>query len=237
MSEWKARRFWKAAQVVRAADGYGVELDGRPVRTPAKALLVLPTKSLANRIAAEWDAQEDEIVPRSMPFTRSANAALDKVTPQHAEVASLIAAYGDSDLLCYRATAPESLVARQIAHWDPLLNWAREVLDAPLQPVCGVMHSPQDPAVLKRLHGRVQAMDAFTLTAFHDLVSISGSLILGFATLHAHLPAEHLWALSRLDEAWQAEQWGEDEEAAEVAQAKRSDFLHANAFYNLARRA
>lgn len=233
MSEWKARRFWKAAQVVAAEGGYGVALDGRPVRTPAKALLVVPTAPLAQRIAAEWDAQGDEIAPRSMPFTRSANAALDKVRVQHGEVAELVAAYGDADLLCYRATGPDSLVRRQAEQWDPILQWAERALDAPLRPISGLMHSPQDPAVLSRLSARVHAMDPFTLTAFHDLVSLSGSLVLGFAALHDHLPAERLWALSRLDEDWQAEQWGEDEEAGETAMAKRSEFLHAKNFSTL----
>ena len=236
MTEWKAKRFWKNANVVSVEAGFTVELDDRPVKTPLKNLLVVPTHALAHAIESEWDAQGEKVDPLSMPYTRSANAAIDKVSTQHSEVADLIAAYGDADLLCYRASSPDSLVARQSAEWDPLLAWAADALDAPLTPVSGVMHSPQDPAVLQRLSARVHAMDAFTLTAFHDLVGMSGSLVLGFAALYDHRPAQELWRLSRIDEIWQAEQWGEDEEALEIAQKKENDFLHAKSFQNLAQK-
>ncbi len=235
MSAWKAKRFWKEVNVVPADGGYTVHLDNRPVRTPAKAALVVPTRTMAQEIAAEWDAQEGQIAPATMPTTRSANAAIDKVTHQHAEVADLIAAYGDADLTCYRADGPEALVARQVEAWDPLLDWAESVLNVRLNPVTGVIHAPQDGAALQRLSARVHAMDAFALTAFHDLVSLTGSLIIGFAATHDLHPPETLWRLSRIDEIWQEEQWGEDEEAAEMAARKESDFLHAKRFHDLAR--
>ncbi len=235
MSEWKAKRFWKAASVADAPGGYTVELDGRLVKTPAKALLAVPSHALATRIAEEWDSQGEVVDPLSMPYTRSANAAIDKVTHQHAEVAQLLADYGDADLLCYRAERPDSLIARQTVAWDPVLDWAAEALDARLIPRTGVIHKPQSPEALARLSARVQAMDAFTLTAFHDLVGMSGSLILGFAALYDHKPVADIWKLSRLDELWQAEQWGDDEEALELAAKKESDFLHAKSFHDLAR--
>jgi chaperone required for assembly of F1-ATPase len=235
MSEWKAKRFWKNATVAFEGDGFGVLLDGRPVRTPAKSPLVLPTRALAEAIAAEWDAQQGSIDPRSMPFTRSANAAIDKVAVQHGEVAQMIADYGDSDLLCYRAPAPAELVARQQEMWDPLLEWAADVLDARLHTASGVVHVPQDPAALDRLSQRVHAMDSFALAAFHDLVSLSGSLILGFAGTLDHLEIERLWQISRLDEDWQIEQWGADEDAAILAATKRLAFLHAKRFHDLSR--
>lgn len=236
MSEWRPKRFWCDAEVIAQQNGFAVTLDGRPVRTPGKALLVVPTERLARAIAAEWDAQGAEIDPLSMPYTRSSNAALDKVGPQHAEVAEMIAAYGDCDLLCYRATAPQSLVERQAEAWDPILAWAGDVLEAPLRPVPGVIHAPQDPEVLARLSAQVHAMDAFTLTAFHDLVGMSGSLVLGFAAMLDHRTADEIWRLSRVDELWQAEQWGVDEEAEEIAAGKQSDYLHAKSFYDLAQR-
>jgi len=235
MSGWKAKRFWTSATVVDAADGFTVHLDGRPVRTPAKSPLILPTRSMATAIADEWDAQQGTIDPRSMPLTRSANAAIDKVAVQHGEVAQMIADYGDSDLLCYRAPAPSELVARQAQLWDPLLDWAAQILDAQLQTASGVVHIPQDAVVLDRLSHRVHAMDSFALAAFHDLVSLSGSLILGFAATEDHLPADELWRLSRLDEDWQAEQWGADDDAAAMAETKRLAFLHAKRFYDLSR--
>lgn len=235
MSEWKAKRFWTSATVADAPGGFTVQLDGRPVKTPARALLVVPSPALADRIALEWDAQTGLVDPNAMPFTRSANAAIDKVTHQHGEVADLLAAYGDADLLCYRASQPQSLVDRQSAAWDPVLDWAAREMDAPLCPVTGVIHQPQDSAVLERLSARVHGLDAFALTAFHDLVSLSGSLILGFAALSDYRPAADIWALSRIDELWQAEQWGTDDEALELAARKQSDFLHAKTFHDLAR--
>ena len=234
MSEWTPKRFWKEASVAPAEGGFTIQLDGRPVKTPAKTLLVVPSEALASAIAAEWQAQDKVTDPRTMPYTRSANAALDKVAHQHREVAELIAAYGDADLLCYRAAGPESLIARQADAWDPPLAWAQEALGVSLKPVSGVIHVPQDPAALRTLSDRVNAMDAFTLTAVHDLVGMSGSLILGFAALYEYRPAAEIWRLSRVDETWQAEQWGEDDEAMEVAARKESDFLHAKSFHDLA---
>lgn len=234
MSEWRARRFWTEVRVTEAEGGYAIRLDARPVRTPAKKPLVVPSRALAQEIAAEWAAQEGEIAPAEMPLTRAANAVIDKVTHQHDEVAALIAAYGDSDLICYRAKAPAGLVRRQSAAWDPLIDWAARVLGARLRPVTGVMHAPQDPEALAVLSRRVHAMDIYRLTAFHDLVGLSGSLIIGFAAAHDVQPAAALWKLSRVDETWQQEQWGVDEEARRQAAAKESDFLNAKAFYDLA---
>ncbi|MEQ9675661.1 MAG: ATP12 family protein [Roseovarius indicus] len=234
MSEWKAKRFWKEAQVVEAEGGYAVELDGRPVRTPLKSAMTLPSRAMAEAVAAEWDAQEGEIRPVSMPVTRAANAAIDKVTRQHGEVAEMLAAYGDSDLLCYRADSPQELVERQAEAWDPLLDWADATFGARLIPVEGVMHAPQNPRALERLAAPVHAMDAFRLTAFHDLVGISGSLVIGLAAIHEVKDIGTLWRLSRIDETWQEEQWGIDEDARAQAAMKESDFYAAKRFHDLA---
>lgn len=236
MSEWALKRFWKAAEVALEADGYTVTLDGRGIRTPAKARLVVPTEALAQAIAAEWQAQDAKVNPATMPFTRMTNSALDKVAPQHAEVAGMLADYGDSDLLCYRAQAPEALVERQRAAWDPLLDWAEEVYGARLAPVAGVMHRPQDADAVARLSREVHAQTAFQLAAFHDLVSMSGSLVIGLAVVRGARSAEEAWTLSRIDEHWQQEQWGADEEASEIAGAKRGEFIHAAVFHALASR-
>lgn len=233
MSEWKAKRFWTEASVVPCEGGFTVELDGRPVKTPLKTLLVVPTRAMAEVIAAEWDAQEGEIKPATMPVTRAANAALDKVTHQHAEVVTLLAAYGDSDLLCYRADSPQELVQRQAEAWDPLLDWAEAALGARLEPRTGVMHASQDPRALNHLSKQVHAMDPFCLTAFHDLVALTGSLVLAFAAIHERSDMATLWALSRLDEIYQQEQWGVDEEAAELSAWKESEFVAAKRFYDL----
>lgn len=234
MSGWKAKRFWKDVQVVPAQTGYSVQLDGRPVKTPAKTLLVVPSAQFAEAIATEWDAQEGEVNPQTMPFTRSANAALDKVAPQFREVADMVAAYGGTDLLCYRAPNPQELIARQAQAWDPLLDWAEAEFGARLQVGHGVMHVAQDMAALQPLYAQVHAMTPYQLTGFHDLVGISGSLIVGLAVARGHVDAAHGWAISRLDEMWQAEQWGRDEEAEELAEMKRQDFLHAKRVFDLA---
>lgn len=235
MSEWKAKRFWTAASVVPIDGGFTVHLDSRAVKTPAKTPLIVPTRAMAAAIAAEWDAQEGQIDPRTMPVTRSANAAIDKVAVQHPEVAQMIADYGDSDLLCYRAPGPVELIERQAQMWDPLLDWAEATLGVRLSTATGVVHVPQDHRHLTELSARVHAMDNFTLAAFHDLVSLSGSLILGFAVLMDHRSADEIWHLSRLDEEWQIEQWGADEDAAAMAETKRLAFLHAKFFLDLAR--
>ncbi|MBS0125633.1 ATP12 family chaperone protein [Thetidibacter halocola] len=234
MSEWAPKRFWKSAEVTPQGAGWAVTLDGRPVRTPAKTPLVVPTEALARQIAAEWDAQEARVNPATMPFTRMSNSALDKVTLQHAEVADMLGAYGDADLLCYRADHPEELVSRQADAWDPVLDWAGAALGARLVPRLGVIHAPQDAAALARLSARVHTLDAFRLAAFHDLVSLTGSLILGFATAERLHDPDTLWSLSRIDETWQAEQWGADEEAQATAEYKRGEFNHAATYFQLA---
>ncbi|WP_420568416.1 ATP12 family chaperone protein [Thalassovita sp.] len=233
MSAWKAKRFWKETKAAEAERGFTVLLDGRSVKTPAKTPLIVPTMAMAEAIAAEWDAQEDEVQPLTMPVMRGANAALDKVTHQFDEVAAMLAEYGATDLLCYRAESPRELIDRQAQSWDPLLDWAAEALGARLGSAQGVMFVSQDAAALEKLHDLVRQMTPFELAAFHDLVGISGSLILGFAAVRDHLPIEQIWDLSRVDETWQAEQWGVDDEAAEQAAMKRKEFLRAKRFYEL----
>ncbi|MCF6233446.1 MAG: ATPase [Rhodobacteraceae bacterium] len=233
MSEWKAKRFWKEARVVEDGARFAVELDGRRVKTPAKAALEMPTRGMAQAVAAEWDAQEGVIDPRGMPFTRSANAAIDKVAHQHGEVADMLAGYGDADLLCYRAEAPVELVAHQAQEWDPALGWARDALGVDLEVFKGVVHHPQSTSDIAGLTARVHRMGNFHLAAFHDLVSLSGSLILGFGAALGWRGADDIWKLSQLDEIWQAQQWGADEEAQKMSEAKRQAFLHAKAFFDL----
>lgn len=236
MAGWNTKRkFWKEASVAEQDGTYAVLLDGRGLKTPAKTPVVAPTEAIAKAIAAEWDAQVEEIDPLTMPVTLWANAALDKVALQHAEVADMLADYGGTDLLCYRADNPQELVARQAELWDPILDWAADQLDARLIPVQGVMFQSQDAAALERLRSRVHAFSNFELSAFHDLVALSGSLILGFAAVQELRPIEELWNLSRVDELWQEEQWGRDEEAFELAETKKQAFIQAQLNFNLCR--
>ena len=236
MSDWKAKRFWTSTSVVESEKGFGVTLDERPVRTPAKAPLVVPTKSLAEAIAAEWDAQDKIINPLSMPFTRSANAAIDKVAVMRAEVIEELAGFGGTDLLCYRAEAPEELRRRQADAWDPWLTWSANALDAPLVAGKGVMHIEQPERSLERLANHVAEFDDFQLTGLHDLVALSGSLVLALAIARDRLAPARAWDLSRIDEDWQISQWGEDEEAAALAAQKFAAFEHAARFFRMSLR-
>jgi chaperone required for assembly of F1-ATPase len=229
------RRFWKSAAVKPVAAGFAVTLDGQELRTPEGAPLVVPTAAFAAAIAAEWDALAAEIDPERLPLTRAANSAIDRVMRRREAVVDAIAAYGGSDLLCYRADAPEGLVARQAAGWDPWLQWSARMLGAPLVAVTGVMPRNQPPASLAALHAAVAAEDAFALTALHELVALSGSLVLGLAVARGALDAGEAWELSRIDETWQAEQWGLDAEAETAAELRRAAFLRARDLLDLLR--
>jgi chaperone required for assembly of F1-ATPase len=233
MSAWAAKRFWKAATVEACEGGFTIRLDARPVKTPAKQPLVLPTLAMAQALAVEWDAQDGVIKPETMPLTRAANSSIDKVVPNFEAVVDELAGYGGSDLLCYRAEGPEPLVARQAAGWDPLLAWAKDVLHAPLNVTAGVIPVAQPAESVQRLRAHVARHSAFHLAALHDLVAITGSLVLALAVARGHLTAEQAFALSRIDETWQAEQWGEDEEAARAEAVRKAALLDAERFYGL----
>lgn len=221
------KRFWTEVHVAETPGGFGVRLDARVLRTPAKAELVVPTRALAEAIAAEWRAVEGEIRPEALPFTRAANVAVDRIAADPGPLVAHLASYGETDLLCYRAEAPVGLRARQAAAWDPALAWAARDLGAPLAVTEGVAHRAQDPASLAALHAAVGAHDAFALTALSELVTLSGSLVLGLAVARGALGAPEAWAAARLDETWQEEQWGVDDEAAEMARIRENDFLRA----------
>jgi chaperone required for assembly of F1-ATPase len=229
------KRFWREVSVEARAGGFAIRLDRRPLRTPAKAPCLLPTRALAEAVAAEWAVVEAEVDPAAMPLTRAANSAIDRVIPEREAVAALVAAYGEADLICYRAPHPAGLARRQAGAWDPLVAWADEALGARLGVVVGVVHVAQPPESLARLDAAVRAHGAWELTALHDLVSISGSLVLGLAVSHGRLDAEAVWPLSRIDEDWQIEEWGEDDEAAAVAARRQADFTNAARLLELVR--
>jgi len=227
------RRFWKLAEVVEAEDGFGIALDGRPVKTPARADLTVPTWALAAAIAAEWSDCGETVDPRAMPLTGLANAAIDRVGPDNASFAAGLASYGESDLTCYRAEGPEALVARQSESWDVLLAWARRRYDVDFACVSGVMHVPQPKETLRKLGHAVATLDAFRLAALSPLVTIGGSLVAGLAVLEEMMPAEDAWEAVSLDERWQMEQWGDDPEARAALESRRSEFLAAARFLAL----
>ena len=234
MSEWALKRFWRAVSVEPRDSGFEVLLDGRQVKTPAKRVLLLPSAQIADHVAAEWEAQVETVDPTTMPWTRSSNAAVDKVATQRAEVAAHLAEYAGTDLLSYRATGPQALVDRQTAGWDPLLTWLGQRYDVRLSVTSGVMPVQQTSDSVRRLAETMQPMTDFQLTAFHDLVTLTGSFVLALAATEGKAPPEQLWELSRLDETFQIEQWGEDEEATELAAIKKSAFFHAHEFFHAA---
>jgi chaperone required for assembly of F1-ATPase len=224
------KRFYKKAE----ANGDGaILLDGRPVRTPGRAPLALPTEALAGAIADEWNMQGDAIDPRAMPLTGLANAAIDRVAPDARAFADGLAAYGESDLLCYRAEGPDRLAARQSELWDPILGWAQQRYDAVFELAMGVIHMPQPPETVARLRAAVAARDPFRLAGLSPLVTISGSLIVALALAEGAISLDAAWAAATLDEQWQAEQWGEDSEAAAALANRRRDFAAAARFLAL----
>jgi chaperone required for assembly of F1-ATPase len=233
MSEWAAKRFWTEATVGEEAGAHVVLLDGRPIRTPSRALLVLPTHALAAAVAEEWDRQEEIIRPTTMPMSRFANTAQDRVAPEFDAVARMVAAYGETDLLCYRADAPEGLVRRQREAWDPLLDWAAERFGARLCPTVGVVPVAQPAAALDRLAAAVGDRSPWRLTALHELVVLTGSLVAGLAVAEGARTPDEAWILSRIDEDWQISQWGSDSEAEASAARRRAEFLDAVRFDRL----
>ncbi len=235
MTGWAAKRFWKDVRVDSVEGGFEVRLDGRPVRTPGKSPLILPTRALGQRLAAEWEAQEDKIDPETMPATRMANSAIEKVMPQLAAVAGHLLSYGGTDLLCYRADGPDGLVARQAELWDPWLDWADAALGARLRVTAGIIPVEQPQDALAALSAELALFDAFELAAVHDLVSLPGSLILGLAAARQAAEPELLWQAARLDELWQIDQWGEDDLAEAANAQKMQAFEDAALFLRLSR--
>ncbi len=224
------KRFYRIASV--GADNL-VLLDGRPVRTPGRAPLAPPNARLAGAIADEWNAQGETIAPRAMPLTGLANAAIDRIAPAKEAFAAGLAAYGESDLLCYRAEGPAPLVARQAAHRDPLLDWARGRYDIAFAVTAGVTHKPQPPETVERLGAAVHARDPFALAGLSPLVTVSGSLVIALALAEGAVGLDRAWAAAALDEQWQAEQWGEDGDAAKALAGRRRDFEAGARFLSL----
>jgi chaperone required for assembly of F1-ATPase len=227
------KRFWKSAAAVKADGGYAVELDGRPVKTPARAELAVPTAALAEAIAAEWNEAPDEVDPRAMALTGLANAAIDRVAADKDAFAASLARYGESDLTCYRAEGPETLVKRQAESWDVLLGWARRRYDVDFATCSGVTHVPQPEETVRKLGHAVASLDAFQLAGLSPLVTIGGSLVAGLAVLEKMMPATEAWEAVSLDDRWQMEQWGADAEAEAALDARRRDFLAGARFLEL----
>jgi chaperone required for assembly of F1-ATPase len=229
------KRFYQKAGIMPAAGGYGVALDGRPIKTPAKQNLTVPSTALATAIAEEWEAQQGDIRPAEMPLTRLASTAIDRVMPQRVAIVQQIADYAGTDLVCYRAMRPPELAARQHAVWQPLVDWAALRYDAPLAVTAGVIPKSQPTASLRAFAAAVAAQDDFALAALHVATGACGSLIIALALLEARLDAAEAFAASQLDESFQIEAWGEDEEQTRRRRALAADIAAAAQFVSLLR--
>lgn len=227
------KRFWKQAEAVPVDSSWAVELDGRPLRTPARELLLVPTKALADAVAAEWNAVEERVDPRAMPFAGLANAAVDRIAPDKETFAAGLARYAEGDLACYRTDSPRGLVERQAESWDALLAWARRRFDVDFRTTIGIVHVDQPVATLERLAHAVAALDSFRLAALSPLVTIGGSLVAALGVLEGAFAPQDAWNAVSLDERWQLEQWGADAEAQAALDNREREFLAAAKFLEL----
>jgi chaperone required for assembly of F1-ATPase len=227
------KRFWKQAQPVESDGGWGVELDGKPLRTPARDPLTVPTPALAEAIAAEWNAIEEKIDPGTMPLTGLANAALDRVASDKHAFAKGLARYAEADLACYRAEGPSALVDRQAESWDALLGWGRRRFDVDFCTTSGIVHVDQPAATIDQLSHAVAALDPFRLAGLSPLITIGGSLLAALGVLEGSLTPDQAWEAVTVDDRWQLEQWGSDAEAEAALDNRRRDFMAAARFLEL----
>ena len=227
------KRFYKSAEAVPDEGGWSIQLDGRTVRTPSRAPLIVPSGALAQAIVQEWADQGEEIDPRSMPLTGFANATIDHVLPGLADFRAQMTAYGASDLLYYRADETEGLFARQAVAWDPLLDWASAHYGIVFAVTSGIMPVDQPELSLVRLAAVVDALDPWLLPGAATMTQLAGTLIGTLAHLEDRLDADALFDAATIDERWQAEQWGEDEEASALLAARRAEHLGAARYCGL----
>ncbi len=227
------KRFWKIARIETVESGFAIRLDERPVKTPMRAELVLPNMEMAQAVCAEWDAVGDDIDPMVMPITGLANAAIDRIAADRGGFIGAIAAYGESDLFCYRAEEPEILVQRQADIWDRYLRWAQARYFVTFTVVTGIMHQPQPPPTLARLKEAVGELSNWQLAAASKMVPITGSLVAFLALTEGEVDAVSLWPDLVLDELWQEEKWGADDFALKNRRDRQADFMGAAHFLSL----
>ena len=229
------KRFYNEVTVAATEGSYVIELDGRIVKTPGKETLTVPTFALVETVAEEWRAQGDDIDVNTMPVTKLANTALDRVQPRFEAVAADIANFAGTDLLCYRADEPAELAVRQNNVWNPYLDWTESTLSAKLVTTDGIMPIRQSDAAIKAIAGAVNACDPFELTALHEFTNGFGSVVLALAYIKEFAPFEAVWEASVLDQAYQEEQWGEDYEAIEKKEKLLADLKVACQFLSQVR--
>ncbi|MEJ6593667.1 ATP12 family protein [Parasphingorhabdus sp.] len=230
------KRFYKKVSVSPVGDAFAISLDGRPMKTPQRNPLAVPRSGLADAIAAEWAAQVEDIIPASMPLTGLAQGALDQVDNERDRIVSRIAAFADSDMLYYRADrGQQALIDHQAEHWDPLLDWARQHYDVDFNLIHGIRYEAQPEETIARLASVVEAQDGFTVAAMLSLVGLSGSLIATLGLVEQTHDTKTLWPLVNLEELWQEQQWGRDDQAVATRDIKQAEFQAAARFLDLSR--
>lgn len=230
------KRFYKDVSVSPHGDAFAILLDGRPMKTPQRNLLAVPLSGLADAIAAEWAEQGEDIIPAAMPLTGLAQGALDQVGNERNRIVSRIAAFADSDMLYYRAdTGQQALIDHQAEQWDPLLDWAQKRYDVGFNLIFGIKYEAQPDETIRRLTETVEARDDFTVAAMLSLVGLSGSLIATLALVEQARDTDTLWPLVNLEELWQEQQWGRDDQAVAARSIKQAEFEAAALFLNLSR--
>ena len=225
------KRFYKSVAVT---DQLGIALDGRNVKTPLKAALVLPTRALAEAVAAEWDAQVDVINPHAMPLTKLANTAIDRAIPEKSKIAAEILEFAGSDMVCYRAESPAGLVLRQTTHWDPIIAWAKADLKVNFATVNTITHKRQSPAALRLWKPTSNRSTHFHLSQSTTSPRLPGSALLAAMVAAGKIPADAAWLAANVDEDWQIETWGEDAEARARRAGRLDEFSACVRFVNLA---
>jgi chaperone required for assembly of F1-ATPase len=225
-------RFYRDVAVERAGEAYRILLDGKPLRTPMGAAFLVPSEALAQAIAAEWQTQGENIRPETLTLTKLANTAIDGAAKRDAFIEQILA-FARTDLLCYRATAPKDLVARQAAQWDPLLEWARERYGAHLQTTVGIGFVAQPPEAIAAIARTFAARDAFALAALKAAAALTGSALIALGLSEGRLDADEAFAAAQLDELYQAEKWGRDEQALIQSRSKATELTHIARFFRL----
>jgi chaperone required for assembly of F1-ATPase len=220
------KRFYQKADVADAPGGFAITLDDRPIRTPSGHQVVVPTRGIADAIAAEWNAQQETLDPLTMPLTRFANSVVDAVVDRVDAVSDDVAKYLGSDLLFYRASHPEALVAREAEHWDPVVFWAAETLGAHFILAEGIVHVRQPDTAIAAARAVLPA-DPWSIAALHVVTTLTGSALLALALMRGVLDRDQVWAAAHVDEDWNIEKWGVDEEVAARRAARLIDFKAA----------
>lgn len=229
------KRFYKTVAVVEEDNGFLVTLDGRQLKTPAKRSLIMPSQDLAEAVATEWDSQEKEIMPITMPMMALASTAIDRIGEQRAGVLKQIAKYGETDLVCYWAEDPEELAKRQAETWMPFIEWAKETFGVELKTQTGIMHLPQDKGTFEAFYEAINIYNDWELAALSSATHCTGSIVIALSLMHEEIGAKEAFEVSQVDETYQIELWGEDWEAKERREVIQQDLENVQSFLAMIR--